>query len=161
MIAKKIRLFGHPVHPTLVHLPLGLFVTAVLFDIIRVLGQSSDLTVASFWDICAGVVSGAIAGLFGALDFRSIPRATRAKRIGVAHGVLNVLLTILFAVAAALRSGLPARGLTTPALVLELVALGMALVTGWLGGELVERLGVGVDAAAHLDAPSSLSKQGR
>lgn len=33
----------------------------------------------------------------------------------------------------------------------------LALVTGWLGGELVNRLGVGVDTGAHLDAPSSLS----
>jgi hypothetical protein len=32
-------------------------------------------------------------------------------------------------------------------------------VTGWLGGELVDRLGVGVDDGAHLDAPSSLSKR--
>jgi len=32
-----------------------------------------------------------------------------------------------------------------------------ALVTGWLGGELVDRLGVGVDPGANLDAPSSLS----
>jgi hypothetical protein len=40
--------------------------------------------------------------------------------------------------------------------VLEVLAVGLALVTGWLGGELVERLGVGVDDGAHLDAPSSL-----
>jgi uncharacterized membrane protein len=43
------------------------------------------------------------------------------------------------------------------ALVLALVGAGLALVTGWLGGELVDRLGVGVDDGAHLDAPSSLS----
>jgi hypothetical protein len=41
-------------------------------------------------------------------------------------------------------------------LVLELAALVLALITGWLGGELVQRLGVGVDRGAHLDAPSSL-----
>ena len=41
--------------------------------------------------------------------------------------------------------------------VLELVGLLLALVTGWLGGELVERLGVGVDEGAHLQAPNSLS----
>ena len=37
--------------------------------------------------------------------------------------------------------------------------LGVAImtVTGWLGGELVDRLGLGVDDGAHLDAPSSLS----
>jgi hypothetical protein len=33
----------------------------------------------------------------------------------------------------------------------------LSLVTAWLGGELVERLGVGVDEGAHLDAPNSLS----
>jgi hypothetical protein len=31
------------------------------------------------------------------------------------------------------------------------------VLTGWLGGELVYRLRVGVDKGAHLDAPSSLS----
>jgi hypothetical protein len=29
-------------------------------------------------------------------------------------------------------------------------------VTGWLGGELVVRLGVGIDQGANVDAPSSL-----
>jgi hypothetical protein len=32
-------------------------------------------------------------------------------------------------------------------------------VTGWLGGELVDRLGVDVDPGANLNAPSSLSGQ--
>jgi len=32
----------------------------------------------------------------------------------------------------------------------------LALFTGWLGGELVDRLAVGVDPGAHVDAPSSL-----
>ena len=46
---------------------------------------------------------------------------------------------------------------STTALVLSFIAVALALVTGWLGGELVDRLGVGVDRGAHLDAPSSLS----
>jgi uncharacterized membrane protein len=48
-------------------------------------------------------------------------------------------------------SGLP--------LALEVIGLVAALVTGWLGGELVDRLGVGVDPGANLNAPSSLSGQ--
>ena len=43
------------------------------------------------------------------------------------------------------------------AFALGFIAVALALVTGWLGGELVDRLGVGVDSGAHLDAPSSLS----
>jgi hypothetical protein len=34
----------------------------------------------------------------------------------------------------------------------------LAAITGWLGGELVDRLGVGVDEGSHLNAPSSLSR---
>ncbi len=45
----------------------------------------------------------------------------------------------------------------TGAIVLSLAAGALSMVTGWLGGELVDRLGVGVDDGAHLDAPSSLS----
>jgi hypothetical protein len=35
----------------------------------------------------------------------------------------------------------------------------IALCTGWLGGELVDRLAVGVDPGAHVDAPSSLTSR--
>ena len=44
-----------------------------------------------------------------------------------------------------------------PALAIAFLVGGLALVTGWLGGELVDRLAVGVDEGANLDAPSSLS----
>jgi uncharacterized membrane protein len=45
------------------------------------------------------------------------------------------------------------------ALVLSFSGPGLALVTGWLGGELVDRLGIGVDEGANVNAPSSLSRQ--
>jgi uncharacterized membrane protein len=46
---------------------------------------------------------------------------------------------------------------STTALALSFVAVAIALFAGWLGGELVDRLGVGVDNGANLNAPSSLS----
>jgi uncharacterized membrane protein len=55
-----------------------------------------------------------------------------------------------------LRRGQPASPPAT-AYLLSFVGIAIALVTAWLGGELVDRLGVGVDDGAHLDAPSSLS----
>ena len=45
------------------------------------------------------------------------------------------------------------------AIALELIALGLGSVTGWLGGELVDRLGVGVDDGAHLNAPNSITNR--
>ena len=44
------------------------------------------------------------------------------------------------------------------ALLLSLVGFLIGGVTAWLGGELVDRLGVGVDPGANLNAPSSLAK---
>jgi uncharacterized membrane protein len=46
---------------------------------------------------------------------------------------------------------------TTLALLLSFVGFALAGGTGWLGGELVDRLSVGVDDGANLNAPSSLS----
>jgi uncharacterized membrane protein len=46
---------------------------------------------------------------------------------------------------------------TTNLFLLEVVGLALGSVAGWLGGELVDRLAVGIDDGAHLDAPSSLS----
>jgi len=63
---------------------------------------------------------------------------------------------VLFAISFWLRrhdAGNP----TTSAFLLGVLALLLALVTGWLGGELVSRLGVGVYKDANVNAPSSLS----
>jgi uncharacterized membrane protein len=97
-----------------------------------------------------------LAAVFGLVDWLAIPKGTRAKRIGALHGIGNVIVTGLFAVSWLLRYDTP----TAPgalAIVLSIAGVGLALVTGWLGGELVDRLGVGVDDDAHLDAPSSLT----
>ncbi|MGZ8467318.1 MAG: DUF2231 domain-containing protein, partial [Candidatus Binatia bacterium] len=45
------------------------------------------------------------------------------------------------------------------ALLLSFMGAGLALVTGWLGGELVDRLGIGVDEGANPNAPNSLSQR--
>jgi uncharacterized membrane protein len=68
-----------------------------------------------------------------------------------------VVVVALFAVSWLLRLNEPNYVPGTVAFILAVVGVLLALVTGWLGGELVDRLGVGVDEGAHLDAPSSLS----
>jgi uncharacterized membrane protein len=96
--------------------------------------------------------------LFGLIDWLAIPARTRAKRIGLWHGAGNVVVVALFVVSWLLRLPTP-RNPGPLAFIFSLVGVGLALVTSWLGGELVERLGVGVDAGANLDAPSLLSGQ--
>jgi uncharacterized membrane protein len=76
------------------------------------------------------------------------------------HGLGNVVVLLLFIGSCWLRYSSPSAIPylpSTPALVLSFVGFALAGVTGWLGGELVDRLSVGVDDGANLDAPSSLT----
>lgn len=66
-------------------------------------------------------------------------------------------MIVLFAISWFLRGGVLDNAPTTFAFVLELLAAVLALGTGWLGGELVGRLGVGVDDGANLDAPADFT----
>lgn len=152
----RVKLAGHAVHPMLIVFPLGLLATAVAFDVIFLVTNSPTWTVAAFYMIGAGVIVGLAAAIPGVVDWLGIPRGTRAKRVGLIHGVGNVIVVALFALSWYLRRDQPATP-PTEAVVAGLLGIALAVVTGWLGGELVERLGVGVDDGAHLNAPSSLS----
>jgi uncharacterized membrane protein len=153
----KVKLAGHPVHPMLVVFPLGLLATAVIFDIIYLLSGNPQWTIVSYYMIGAGVIGGLAAAAFGWLDWFAIPGGTRAKRIGLWHGVGNVVVLALFILSWVLRRESPMEP-PTGAIVAGLVGVVLAAITSWLGGELVDRLGVGVDDGAHLDSPSSLSE---
>jgi uncharacterized membrane protein len=151
------KLFGHPIHQMLIVLPLGLLTGAVIFDVVNLLTSGLQWAVISFWLIAAGVLAGLLAAVFGLIDWLKIPEGTRAKRIGALHGVGNVVVVGLFAGSWLIRRGDVGLQPTTLALILSFGGGGLSLLTGWLGGELVDRLGVGVDDGANLNAPSSLS----
>ncbi len=155
----RAKLAGHAIHPMLIVFPLGLLAMAVIFDIIFLAGGGGGFAVAAFWDIAAGVIMGLLAAVFGFADWLAVPAGTRAKRLGRWHGGGNVVIVVLFAISWLLRLNNPGYHPNTAGFILEIIAVLLALVTGWLGGELVERLGVGVDPGANVDAPSSLSGQ--
>jgi uncharacterized membrane protein len=152
----RVKLAGHPVHQMLIVFPLCLLATAVVFDVIFLLTDNPAWTMAAFYMIGVGVLTGLAAAVPGAIDWLAIPRGTRAKRIGLVHGAGNVVVVALFAMSWYFRRDQPAAP-PTEAVVAGLLGAGLSVVTGWLGGELVNRLGVGVDDGAHLDAPSSLT----
>jgi len=152
----RAKLFGHPIHPMLIPFPLGLLGMAVIFDLLVVFAGQTALSPATQPMIAAGIVTGLLAAIFGAIDWAAIPAGTRAKGIATTHGLGNVVIVVLFAIAWWLRRDTPGPVSGLP-LVLQVVGLLGALVTGWLGGELVDRLGVDVDPGSNLNAPSSLS----
>src|SRR2546425_13348411 len=152
----KATLFGHPVHQMLIVFPLGLLATSFFFDVAYLIVHRSELAVVSDWMIFAGVIGALIAAVFGLIDWVHIPRRTRAKKVGFWHGLGNVIAVGLFAGSWFLRRPNP----SDPAIfviILSSMGVGLALITSWLGGGLVDRYGVGVAEGAHLDAPGSLS----
>lgn len=153
----KAKLLGHPVHPMLIVLPLGLFIAAVVFDALSLWRETPAFATVAYWNVAGGIIGGLLAAVFGLIDWLAIPAGTRAKRIGLLHGGANVLVVVIFASVWLMRGSAADVTPTTRLFLLEVVALGIGSVAGWLGGELVDRLGVGVDDGAHLDAPGSLS----
>jgi uncharacterized membrane protein len=127
-----------------------------VFDLVRLWTGNEVFATVSFWNIVGGIVGGLLAAVFGLVDWIAIPDGTRAKRIGLAHGIGNVGVVGLFALSLWLRLLAPGHVPTAAAILLALAGFALGGVTGWLGGELVDRLGVGVDEGAHVDAPSSL-----
>ena len=154
----RAKLLGHPIHQMLIVFPLGLLAMAVVFDLFAIGLGNGYWSEIAYWMIAAGVVTGLLAAPFGAIDWFAIPSGSRARRIGAVHGIGNVVVVLLFAVSWWMRRDAPAAPQAL-ALVLSFAAGGLALFTGWLGGELVDRLGVGVDDGAHVDAPSSLARR--
>jgi uncharacterized membrane protein len=154
----RVKLLGHPVHPMLIVFPLGLLAMGVIFDLFAIGLSAGYWSEIAFWMFAAGIVTALLAAPFGAIDWWAIPAGTRAKRIGLLHGVGNLIVVVMFAGSWWLRRGSP--GVPTDlALTLSFAGAVLALGTGWLGGELVDRLGVGVDEGANLNAPSSLSRR--
>ena len=155
-----VKVLGHPLHQQLVVLPLGLFTTAVAFDVITAITGELKWTQMAFFLIGTGILTALAAAIFGLLDGLAIPDGTRAKHVGALHGLGNVIVVVLFAASFLLRWSNPE---TAPPLAYFCSSGGilLALVTGWLGGELVDRLGIGVDAGANANAPSSLQSEPR
>ncbi len=150
------KIFGHPGHTLLITFPLGLLSTAVIFDTLALAAKKPKMAEQGLAMTGAGILGGLVAAPFGAWDWLFIPKGTRARSIGRVHGLGNAAVLGLFAASWALRRGEPGKLGGLP-FALSLLGFSLAGLTGWLGGEMVDRLGVGVDDGANMDAPSSLS----
>ena len=138
-MASKASIAGHPIHPMLVGIPIGLFVFAMVADLASMVNGASDAwrTVA-FYCIGGGIVGALLAAPFGLIDLLSI-RDERAKKIGIMHMGINLAVVALFVINFILRW--QGASNATPFL-LTVLAVVLLLVSGWLGGEMVFRHGV-------------------
>lgn len=146
MAAQHIRsnasLAGHPIHPMLVPFPIVCFTLALVTDIIY--WRTSHLMWAEFsaWLLLAGIVFGALAALFGAIDFAR--REVRARRPAWPHAIGNVIVLILAFFNNLVHAGDGWTSVVPWGLALSALTVVVMLVTGWLGASLVHIHGVGV-----------------
>jgi uncharacterized membrane protein len=155
-VESRLKILGHPVHPMLVMFPVALLSTAVIFDLVDVLGGPDFLGEVAYWNLTVGLAGGLLAAVAGSFDLLAIPTGTRAKRVALTHALANVAVILLFGAVWAVRLNADGRGAGGALIAIELVAVAVLGLSAWLGGELVDRLGVGVDRDAGLDASSSL-----
>lgn len=136
---------GHPFHPLVVPLPIGAFVSSLIFDILSWTrpGELPYLVDGAFWLIGVGLIGALIAAVFGVIDFRAIPRRSRAFTTALVHLVLNVVTAALFLIGYVWRSGEHVNLDKTPAgqLALSAVAVAALISAIWLGNALTYKYG--------------------
>ena len=130
---------GHPLHPPLTDVAIGMYTLAAALGVIGALGWIEDAAGKGMWlALLGGLAGGAAAALTGLLDWLTIQPGTPLKRAATTHMLVMVGATVLFLVAAIFQyDGFHDGRVAGVGLVFTLLAFGTLLVGGWLGGALV------------------------
>jgi uncharacterized membrane protein len=138
-MSTRVTLAGHPIHPMLVPVPIGLWVFSLVCDFGFIITGDSRWAVTAYFTLGGGIVGALLAAVPGLIDLLGL-REPRAHRVGVYHMVLNL------AIVAAQAASFWLRTVDEPAAALprgiSIVAVAALIASGWLGGHLVHVLGV-------------------
>jgi uncharacterized membrane protein len=156
----RVTVAGHAIHPMLVVFPLGLLATSLVWDVCRLATHDLRWGMLSFWTIVAGVAGALLAAVPGFIDWLGIPKGTRARKVGFQHLVLNLVVVALFVISILARALNPAgyQAAGPGSMIWSWIGIGVAAVSSWLGGELVETMGISVREGANPDAPSPFGR---
>jgi nitrite reductase/ring-hydroxylating ferredoxin subunit/uncharacterized membrane protein len=139
---------GHPVHPLLIVVPMGSWISAVVLDWLG----GEDAETAADLLLGAGLAGAIPTVATGYADWADTePANDRVRRIGIVHAASNGTAAVLFAASLAARAG-GARG---KGKLLALLGLGALGAGGYLGGHLTYAEGVGVDTTTFEDYPEN------
>jgi uncharacterized membrane protein len=140
------RFINHPLHPIFVHLPVGLWVTSLILDIVYMANHQSIFAQTSFYCILIGLIGASLAIPTGFADYLSIRSKTVAKRLATAHMLLNIAVFGLFFYNIisryALSDQVPMQ-VTGMQLGLSILCVLLLGVSGYLGGLLVFEYAIG------------------
>ncbi|MFJ8692464.1 Rieske 2Fe-2S domain-containing protein [Streptomyces roseolilacinus] len=132
------RWLGHPVHPLMVQLPLGTWLSAAVLDALPGHRRGARTLIG------VGLAAAGPAALTGWTDWAELPR--EQQRVGLVHAAANVTAVALYAASyAARRRGRAGRGKALGFAGLSVVAVG-----GALGGHLAYRQASGANHAEYV-----------
>lgn len=129
---------GHPLHPALVAVPMGAWLSASYLD----LTGSNEAAARRL--VGLGLLSALPAAASGGSDW--LDTAGPERRVGFVHAALNWTAISLYGASWLLRK----RDRHSAGAALSLAGAGTLGAAGWLGGHLAYALGVGVDTTAFL-----------
>ncbi|WP_207481629.1 DUF2231 domain-containing protein [Arenibaculum pallidiluteum] len=150
---------GHPIHPMLIPFPLAFLSATLATDLAYLRTRNPFWAEASRWMLRAGLASGAAAGVFGAVDYVTIHRAHRSG-VGKVHALGNMAAMALAAANLAARHDDPEGAVEGRGVALSGAVAALLGLTGWAGGELSYRHGVGV-SSSHEQPPLVGAPEGR
>lgn len=143
----KVSIKGHPIHPMLIPIPIGLLVGSLVADMVYLADGRLFWYDMAWWTMAFGVIGALVAAIPGMIDYNAVVKEDRkARATGLAHMIINFSVVGLYLLNLALRynhlaTDGPMLGATLALSILAILALG---ASGWLGGELVYRFGVGM-----------------
>ena len=144
---------GHPLHPVLTDIPIGAWTLAVLFDIIYLVRGTHGWISAADLTIFVGLLGALASAVAGYTDWSDT--FGRERRVGIAHGLLNTLVLLIYLVSMILRVAGGSRGL---AIVLSFAGYAILLAAAFLGGDLVFGIGTGVNHHAWQEVPVKFTR---
>ena len=138
----------HPIHPMLIAFPIGLWVFALICDVVHLVTGAEVWSTVALYSVAGGIVGAILAAIPGLIDYFSIDEV-EMKKIGTYHLLLNVTALLVFGLNFWLRFRVDANSRLP--VVLSLAGIGLIGVGGWLGGEMVYVKGMAVDPVEQLD----------
>jgi len=138
----------------LVAIPIGLIVWTLISDVVYLAQDKDEMWYdIAYWSSIAAIVSAVVAAIPGLVDYLGVVSKTSARQIGLMHMGMNTVVAVLFVIAAILMRdhGAADGSRLSTVIALHAVGVGVLLISGWLGGEMVYRHRIGVDMDAVFD----------
>ena len=136
----------HPIHPMLVHFPIGFLVLSFLLDLVSLaFPEVPNLVRGSFYAMLLGIITALLAAVPGFVDYSDIRRDQPGKVTATTHMILNLMVVAIYGINLGIRSSaLSDPKISLPALLLSIISVGLLSVSGYLGGRLIYDEGIAV-----------------